>query len=77
MNTVPVNSITTTRKAQKMEEKERKEPTKANMLHCSKHSNTFVNQHLSLSLSLSKLRTNIYIYILTQRKYSLRCLGSP
>ena len=61
VNTVPMNSITTTREEQKMEEEKRTHKGQhASMV---KTLNIFVNQ-LSLSLSLSTLRTNIYIYIL-------------
>ena len=50
-NTVPVNSITTTREEQKMEEEEkRKERTKANMPQWSKHSIFLLINSLSLSL---------------------------
>ena len=51
VNTVPVNSITTTREEQKMEEEEkRKERTKANMPQWSKHSIFLLINSLSLSL---------------------------
>ena len=62
VNTVPVNSITTTREEQKMEEERRTHKGQhASMV---KTLDIFVNQ-LSLSLSLSTLRTNIYIYTLS------------
>ena len=69
-NTVPVNSITTTREEQKMEEEKRTHKGQhASMV---KTLNIFVNQ-LSLSLSLFEYIENKYIYIYI---YTLSCTSS-